>query len=84
VKAGSRQADTGSSAIKRSTSSARALALAYRFSGFKAIAFKQTASSARSIERSRRLGGWMAPPLMAESTSASSVNSTGGLPVKRQ
>ena len=55
---GSRQAETGSSAIHRSTSSASALADAYRSADWCAIALRQTASSAgRSSRRAAAAGG---------------------------
>src|SRR5262249_11554999 len=58
---GSRQAETGSSAVHRSTSSASARHEGERSSGLFAIALRQTASSALSIDRSSCPGGAHSP-----------------------
>jgi hypothetical protein len=79
---GSRQAETGSSAIHRSRSSDSAFGEAYRSSGRCAIARRQTASSARSILASCRRGGRKSPRRTAASTSPTSP-ATGGRPVSR-
>ena len=80
---GSRQAETASSAIQRSMSSARSLGVAYRVSGSSAIALTQTASSARSMLGSTWRGRANSPRRTATITSKTSP-SNGGRPVKRQ
>ncbi len=81
---GSRQAETGSSAIHRSVSSARARHEPYRSSGFKAMAFRQTASSARSIAGSIVRGGRKSPRCTPRWMAPMSLPSKGGRPVSKQ
>ena len=81
---GSRQAETGSSAIHRSMSSARARHEAYRSSGFKAMALRQTASSARSIAGSIVRGGRKSPRCTPRRMAPMSSPSKGGRPVSKQ
>ena len=68
---GSRQAETGSSAIHRSTSSASARPTRSGPRAACAIALRQTASSARSIDGSSCRGGGKSPRCTARSTSPS-------------
>ena len=81
---GSRQAVTGSSAIHRSRSSARALGVGYRSAGPVAMAFRQTASSALSSAGSCWEGRGNCPSCTARKMTPMSSLSNGGLPVSRQ
>ena len=81
---GSRQADTGSSASQRSSSSARAWADEYRSDGRRAMAFKTIAWSAAGTRGLAWRGGAKSPRRTRARICWTSRSSIAGLPVTRQ